>query len=218
MKHPVASPGEHIKRIVAALVLTMVLAPILLLAYPFGSAVGYTVGFGPHGIVAADLNGDGKLDLASANAEDGTVSVLIGNGDGTYLPHADYPVGTRPKFVQTGDFNRDGKVDLIAANEVSGSVTVLPGKGDGTFGTGISSPAGCISPHAIGIADLNGDGKLDAIVALLERYRYQRAVRERRRHLPARCELHNGRLARGGRYRRLQQGRETGLCDQQLHG
>ena len=66
--------------------LTMALAPILLLAYPFGSAVGYTVGFGPHGIVAADLNGDGKLDLASANAEDGTVSVLIGNGDGTYLP------------------------------------------------------------------------------------------------------------------------------------
>jgi len=146
------------------MVLALALAPILIRAYPFATPVGYTVGNDPHGIVAADFNGDGKMDLASANAVDGTVSILMGNGDATFMPKVDYPVGTRPKFVQTGDFNGDGKLDFVAANEVSFSVTVHLGNGDGTFGPPIDSPAGCNSPHEIAIADLNADGKLDAVV------------------------------------------------------
>jgi hypothetical protein len=144
--------------------IALALAPLLIIAYPFGTPVGYTVGQHPHSIVAGDFNGDGKLDLATANTDDGTVSVLLGNGNLTFSPRVDYPVGERPKAVQTGDFNADGKLDFIAANEGGLSVTVHLGNGNGTFGGSIDSAAGCNYPHEIAIADLNGDSKLDALV------------------------------------------------------
>ncbi|MDP9052712.1 MAG: NPCBM/NEW2 domain-containing protein [Acidobacteriota bacterium] len=155
---------SQFKHITSCLVLAMVCAPIMALAYQLANPEGYTVGLDPHGILAADFNNDGKTDLASANAAEATVSVLLGNGDGTFGPKVDYPVQTRPKFVRSGDFNGDGKLDIVSANEVSSTVTVLPGNGDGTFGTGITSPAGCNSPHEVAVADLNADGKLDLVV------------------------------------------------------
>ena len=74
------------------------------------------VGSHPDAIVAGDFNGDGHLDLAVANCGDNTVSVLLGNGDGTFQPQVTYAVGSDPDAIVAGDFNGDGRLDLAVAN------------------------------------------------------------------------------------------------------
>jgi hypothetical protein len=133
----------------------------------FQAHVDYGVGSSPAGLTQGDFNGDGKLDLAVANQGDNTVSVLIGNGDGTFRTHVDYAVGTSPISVATGDFNRDKKTDLAVANSQNGSggtVSVLLGNGDGTFQTHVDYATGA-DPAAVISVDLNGDGKLDLVLA-----------------------------------------------------
>ena len=87
----------------------------------------------PVDIVAADFNGDGKADAATANEGGNSVSVLIGKGNGTFKSPAAYAVGVDPVAVLAIDVNRDGKLDLVTANRGSESVSVLVGNGDGTF-------------------------------------------------------------------------------------
>jgi len=87
---------------------------VLLLAAPlhaqFQPQTTYATGSNPWGIAVGDFNGDGKPDLAVTNTSDNTVSILLGNGDGTFQPHVDYPTGSRPTSVVVGDFNRDGNL------------------------------------------------------------------------------------------------------------
>ena len=84
--------------------------------------------------MAGDFTGDGRLDLAVANAGDGTVSVLLGNGDGTFQPQVTYAVGSGPDAIVAGDFTGDGRIDLAVANgRCDDTVSVLLGNGDGTF-------------------------------------------------------------------------------------
>ena len=71
-----------------------------------------------------------SLIIASDN-----VSVLLGNGDGTFQTQKTYAVGYGPYSVAVGDFNGDGKADLAVANYGSDNVSVLLGNGDGTFQT-----------------------------------------------------------------------------------
>jgi len=114
--------------------------------------------------IAADLNGDGKVDLAGAGAN--VVSVMLGNGDGTFGAKTDFPVAADPQAVAAGDFNSDGKVDLIATlNDPQSSLALLTGTGTGTFNPPIYFPntSGFDSP-AIAATDLNSDGKLDLVV------------------------------------------------------
>ena len=117
----------------------------------FAPQVTYSTGIGPLAVVAGDFNGDGNLDLAVTNADcsdyhgivsctGNTVSILLGNGDGTFLPHVDYTTGTQPSSVAAGDFNGDGKIDLVVANALDGTVSVLLGNGDGTFQNQIVYP------------------------------------------------------------------------------
>jgi len=117
-------------------------------------------------IVIADLNGDGKLDLAVPNESLDAVSVLLGNGDGTFGAKADFAAGSRPVFVSVGDLNGDGKLDLAVADwsDGPGGLSVLLGNGDGTFGP----PTKYFTPPrsaTVAIGDLNGDGKPDLAVA-----------------------------------------------------
>jgi hypothetical protein len=64
----------------------------------------------------ADLNQDGKLDIVTANQSTNTVSVLLGNGDGTFGPRVDLPVGPTPKTVRLNDVNGDGRIDIVVAS------------------------------------------------------------------------------------------------------
>jgi len=115
-------------------------------------------------VAIGDLNGDGKPDLAVANESGGSVSVLLGNGDGTFGAKSDYGAGSLPSSVAIGDLNGDGKPDLAVANESDGTVSVLLGNGNGTFGAKSDYATGR-NPYSVAIGDLNGDGKPDLAVA-----------------------------------------------------
>ena len=130
-------------------------------------------------VAVADLNGDGKPDIAVANGctvctSDGVfgVGVLLGNGDGTFQAAQNYALpGLGPSSVAIGDVNGDGKPDLLAvtgcfsnSNCANGGIWVLFGNGDGTFQPGLAYSSGGINARGIAVADVNGDGKLDLLV------------------------------------------------------
>jgi hypothetical protein len=131
----------------------------------FGLSGAYTVGANPVAIVTADVNGDGRLDLLTANADSNSISVLLGLPSskkvpaGTFAAARDYAVGPGPGWLAVGDFNGDGKPDVVAG--VSGGVSVLLGNGDGTFQAARNSALGLGGYIAVG--DFNGDGKLDLL-------------------------------------------------------
>src|SRR6059058_2769952 len=123
-------------------------------------------GFGhPIAVAVGDFNADGLQDLAVANHDSNTVSVLlgVGNGDFQEAPQT-FAVGDGPTSVTAGDFNRDGVQDLATGNWFSGDVSVLLGIGNRTFEQPASLPSGVsvISPV---VGDFDGDGKLDLAVA-----------------------------------------------------
>jgi hypothetical protein len=119
-------------------------------------------------LLAADLNGDGKADLVVGNSclnschggEDSTIGILLGKGDGTFQPTAQYDSGgCCVSYMTLVDVDQDGKLDIV---EATGSINVLRGNGDGTFLPVERYPNGW---GAVSVADLNGDGKPDLIVA-----------------------------------------------------
>src|SRR5262245_20310026 len=89
----------------------------------------FAVGTGPAGQAVGDFNGAGHADLVVVNQSANTMSVLLGNGAGTFQPRTDYAVGTTPSAVAVGDFNGDGKLDLVTTNFGANSVSVLLGNG-----------------------------------------------------------------------------------------
>jgi hypothetical protein len=138
----------------------------------FQPQVTYAAGSGPVAIAAGDFTGNGRLDLAVADIGDlqyggqdpGGVSVLLGNGDGTFQPAREYAAGTTPVALVAGAFNGDGHLDLAVADNGAGTdtggVSVLLSNGDGTFQPPVTS-LGVIHPIAIVAGDFNGDGKVD---------------------------------------------------------
>jgi hypothetical protein len=142
----------------------------------FGSNNLYEVGEGPHSVVAADINGDGKVDLISANYTSSTVTILTNNGYGVFGSNAAYNVGISPISIVAADINGDGSPDLITANFSANSdvstVTMLTNNGSGIFGayatiTVDRQPDGNVEPTYITAADLNHDGKPDLIITSL---------------------------------------------------
>ena len=112
----------------------------------------------------ADLTSDGTPDIVVANTGDNSVSVLLGNGDGTFQPQVTYDTGEAPISVAVADLNGDGTLDIVAANFGNSSVSVLLGNGDGTFQPQVSYATGT-NPSSVAIADVNGDGIPDIVVA-----------------------------------------------------
>jgi hypothetical protein len=109
----------------------------------------------------------GDLDFVTANfgyQSPWTVSVLLGNGNGTFQPQQTYVAEANPNAISLGDFNRDGNVDLAVADFGSESISILLGNGDGTFGEPHNFAVGYL-PNNAAVGDFNGDGKLDLAVA-----------------------------------------------------
>jgi hypothetical protein len=121
----------------------------------------FTLGLGhaPISVALGDLNGDGKPDLAVANAFSNTVSVLFNDGVGGFALSAELASGPEPAAVAIGDLNGDGKLDIAVVNYSSNTVSVWQGDGDGTFWPRADFPTSA-GPSGVAIGDLKGDGKL----------------------------------------------------------
>ena len=132
----------------------------------FSAATPYTVGSGPAEDRVADLSGNGIQDIMVENASSNTVSVLMGNGDGTFKPAVSYATGSNPWSMDIGDLTGNGKLDIVTCNQAANTVSVLMSNGDGTFQPAIDYSTGANSaPECVRLGDVNGDGKLDIITA-----------------------------------------------------
>jgi len=134
-------------------------------ASQFGAPTNYSTAFGngPVGVAVGDVNGDGHLDVVSADENGGTISVWLGNGDGTLRPSVRYPAGVNPFFVALADINHDGHLDAVVCNRPSfgnGAVTILLGNGDGTFMNAVSYGQ-FADAFSLVVGDFNGDGNPD---------------------------------------------------------
>src|SRR5262245_43031737 len=130
----------------------------------FAVAPLFGSGHGPYAVAIADLNQplDGNLDLVAANYDGHSVSVLLGNGDGTFGPKTDYVAGTAS--VAVGDLSGDGKLDLAVADFGFNRVAVLRGNGAGGFGSPAYFTTGS-GPFSVAIGNFNADAFPDLATA-----------------------------------------------------
>ena len=134
----------------------------------------FAVGVNPSFVSVGDFNNDGKPDVAVANRSSSSVSVLINvtaraSSTAAFAARQDYATGAQPRSIAVGDLNGDGKQDLAIANELGGSVTVMmnataPGATAPGFASRQDLAYGSL-PRGVTLGDLNGDGKLDMVVA-----------------------------------------------------
>ncbi|MBN3788018.1 VCBS repeat-containing protein [Burkholderia sp. Ac-20353] len=133
----------------------------------FAPGVHYATGSDPQMVVAADLDGDGRLDLVVANSSAGSVSIFIQDhaNPGTFLPPVVVPVGGHPNGLAVGDLNGDGKPDIVVAT-VSSNLAVLIQNPAGPPGSFLPPAPVAVGKSAIAVAigDVNGDGKQDLVV------------------------------------------------------
>jgi hypothetical protein len=121
-----------------------------------------------HGLVAGDVNGDGKPDAITANDGNGTLSVLAGDGTGRFslAPGSPFPVGDQPYFSVLVDLDGDHFLDLVVPNVGADSLAVLKGDGQGGFTHVEGSPfATIVRPYAVAVDDLDRDGRPDIFIA-----------------------------------------------------
>ncbi|MEH2012188.1 FG-GAP-like repeat-containing protein [Nostoc sp.] len=166
---------------IGQIVSSLALSPEIKKAYPgvlatFATATNFTIGTRPYSVTVGDFNGDGKLDLATANMDSNNVSVLLGDGTGGFDSNTNFTVDSSPRSVTVGDFNGDGKLDLATANFFGssngygellgkGTVSVLLGNGTGGFATATNFTVGTSRIPSVTVADFNSDGKLDLAAA-----------------------------------------------------
>src|SRR5262249_2043487 len=130
----------------------------------FGAKNYVTGGNAPHSVAAGDFNGDGSADLAVANRDSGTLTVLTNRSDGTFNTAKAYRVGSNPHMVKAGDLNGDGRLDLVVVNDGSDSVSVLLQNQSGSFFKAVNYETGP-APKGVAIGDINGDGQVDLVTA-----------------------------------------------------
>ena len=118
-------------------------------------------------IQVADVNGDGKLDVVVSCLVDNAISVLLGNGDGTFAPQIETQLGTFAQYRVTGlavaDFDGDGVLDVATLDTYASTVDILTGNGDGSFAVGPTFPV-TDATHGLVSGDFNQDGLIDYAV------------------------------------------------------
>jgi hypothetical protein len=129
----------------------------------FGTEYTFPVGNSPVAVAVADINGDGIPDIITANAGDNTISVLFGNGNGTFKPATTIAVGADPVSLAIGDISGNGSNDIVTANAVDQSLTLLTNNGDGTFAPGQTIALNAI-PIAVTTADLSSTTNVDTLI------------------------------------------------------
>ena len=130
----------------------------------FTPAVDLPAGAGASGVVAADFNGDGHMDLAVSLWNGTEARVLLGRGGGVFDPAVGYPVASNANAIAVDDLDHDGHADLVVACYSANSLSLLRGLGDGTFMDATTLPAGQ-NPAGLALGDLNGDGWSDIVVS-----------------------------------------------------
>lgn len=131
---------------------------------PVGFSVGgeFEAGATPLSVAVGDFDDDGTLDLCTANSDSGDVSILLGNGDGTFddtLPTEE--VGSTPASIATGDINDDGEIDIVVADGVDSTIGTLLNEGDATFAEVVFTDTG-MGPEAVVLGRFDADRFLDA--------------------------------------------------------
>ncbi|MDT7042140.1 FG-GAP-like repeat-containing protein [Candidatus Nitronereus thalassa] len=120
------------------------------------------VGKNPEALTVGDFNTDGWQDIATVNSGSDDVTMLFGNGNGTFRSGISFGVGRSPMFLTSGEFNQDGKLDLIVAETGSDGILVLFGKGNGFFEPPVFYPSGK-GPTFVSVGDVDGDGDADVV-------------------------------------------------------
>jgi len=122
-------------------------------------------GHSPQSVAVGDFNGDGKLDIVTADQATDNVSILIGDGHGGFTAAITGLGGGRsPQSVAVGDLNGDGKLDIVTADQATNNVSILIGDGHGQFSASTLDTFGD-NPVSVALADINQDGSLDLVVA-----------------------------------------------------
>jgi 5-hydroxyisourate hydrolase-like protein (transthyretin family) len=128
--------------------------------------VAYTVGGRPAEARIVDVSGDGKPDLVVENYNSNTLSILLGNGDGTLKAKVDYATAEGPWSMAIGDVNGDGKTDVVTCNYTASSASVFTSNGNGTFKARADYTTGTgTNPECLRMGDVDGDGDLDIFTA-----------------------------------------------------
>lgn len=129
----------------------------------FSTPTNIAVGTNPRHSVVGDFNSDGNADIVIANEGSSNISLLLGNGNGTFGSPTNFPVGGQPFGIDKGDMNNDGKLDIVTANNAANNVSVLLGNGAGNFTSSVTYTTGT-APWVVKIADLNNDNNQDVII------------------------------------------------------
>ena len=145
--------------------LKLVDTPSITALASFASQATFGTGNNPFSVTLGDVNGDGKLDIVATNSDPtNSISVLLGNGNGTFAAQTTFATETNPLSVTLGDVNGDGKLDIVTANYGGNNTSVLLGNGNGTFAAQTTFATG-FSPYFVTLGDVNADGRLDILTA-----------------------------------------------------